>query len=47
VVGPLDNTDAVMRRGFFIGVYPGLSQAQLEHVAAQFDEAFQAHSSRA
>ena len=47
VVGPLDNTDAVMRRGFFVGVYPGLAQAQLDYMAEQFDKAFQPHAGRA
>ncbi len=46
VVGPLDNTDAVMNRGFFVGVYPGLSQAQLEYMGEQFDKAFQSHAGR-
>jgi CDP-4-dehydro-6-deoxyglucose reductase, E1 len=36
VVRDLVNTDAVMNRTFFIGVYPGLDEARLEHMAAVF-----------
>ena len=36
VVGGLDNTDTVMHDTFFIGVYPGLDQPRLEHMAATF-----------
>jgi CDP-6-deoxy-D-xylo-4-hexulose-3-dehydrase len=36
VVGDLRNTDAVMHRTFFIGVYPGLDAAQLDHVERVF-----------
>ena len=32
VVGPLDNSDVVMNRTFWIGVYPGLGQAHLDYV---------------
>lgn len=32
VVGPLDNSDIVMNRTFWLGVYPGLTQAHLDHV---------------
>jgi CDP-6-deoxy-D-xylo-4-hexulose-3-dehydrase len=31
-VGPLDNSDVVMNRTFWIGVYPGLGQAHLDYV---------------
>ena len=37
VVGDLDNTDAIMHRTFFIGVYPGISQPMLDHVLATVD----------
>ena len=37
VVGDLANTDTVMRDTFFIGVYPGLDDAQLDYVGAVFD----------
>lgn len=33
VVGALDNSDAVMRGAFWIGCYPGLRTAELEHSA--------------
>jgi CDP-4-dehydro-6-deoxyglucose reductase, E1 len=36
IVRTLVNTDAVMRRTFFIGVYPGLDSARLDHVASVF-----------
>lgn len=35
-LGDLANTDAIMNRTFFIGVYPGLGDAQLEYVAKVF-----------
>jgi CDP-6-deoxy-D-xylo-4-hexulose-3-dehydrase len=35
-VGDLPNTDAVMRRSFFVGLYPGLDQPRLDYVIAQF-----------
>ena len=39
-VGDLPNTDAVMRRAFFVGLYPGLDEARLEYVIAQFQAFF-------
>ena len=36
VVGKLTNTDFVMNNTFFIGVYPGLSAAQIRYIAAVF-----------
>ena len=35
-VGDLTNTDAVMRRAFFVGVYPGLDQPRIDYMIAQF-----------
>ena len=32
VVGPLDNTDLVMANTFWIGVYPGLTEAMVDYV---------------
>lgn len=32
VVGSLENADRIMRRSFWLGVYPGLSQPMLEYV---------------
>jgi CDP-4-dehydro-6-deoxyglucose reductase, E1 len=37
VVGDLANTDAVMNRTFFVGVYPGLDDARLDYMSAVFD----------
>ena len=37
VVGDLRNTDRIMRDTFFIGVYPGLDEAQLAYVAEVFE----------
>ena len=36
VVGKLENTDAVMNRSFWIGVYPGMTNEMLEYAAAAF-----------
>jgi len=37
VCGGLANTDVVMQRTFFIGVYPGLDDARLDYVGSAFD----------
>jgi CDP-4-dehydro-6-deoxyglucose reductase, E1 len=37
VVGDLVNTDAIMDRTFFIGVYPGIDDPQLEYIGSVFD----------
>ena len=36
VVGDLINTDLIMDRTFFIGVYPGIDDSQLEYVSSAF-----------
>jgi CDP-6-deoxy-D-xylo-4-hexulose-3-dehydrase len=36
IVRDLTNTDATMNRTFFVGVYPGLDSAQLDHVSDTF-----------
>jgi CDP-6-deoxy-D-xylo-4-hexulose-3-dehydrase len=33
IVGNLENADRIMRKSFWLGVYPGLSQPMLEYVA--------------
>jgi CDP-6-deoxy-D-xylo-4-hexulose-3-dehydrase len=37
IVRDLVNTDIVMRNTFFVGVYPGLDRARLDHMAGVFD----------
>lgn len=39
VVGDLRNTDLVMTNTFFVGVYPGLTDAMVDYVVEQFHEA--------
>jgi CDP-6-deoxy-D-xylo-4-hexulose-3-dehydrase len=36
VVGSLENTDFAMNQVFWVGVYPGLSGAMLEHLVDAF-----------
>lgn len=38
VGGPLKNSDTVMSQTFWIGVYPGLTEAMLQYVAESFQE---------
>jgi CDP-6-deoxy-D-xylo-4-hexulose-3-dehydrase len=38
VVGDLQNTDRITSDTFFIGVYPGLTQAELDYVASVFKD---------
>jgi CDP-6-deoxy-D-xylo-4-hexulose-3-dehydrase len=37
VPGPLTNTDAIMDRTFFVGVYPGIDQPRLAHMIDVFE----------
>jgi CDP-6-deoxy-D-xylo-4-hexulose-3-dehydrase len=39
-IGPLTNTDFVMDSVFWIGVYPGLTEAMIAYVVAAFSELF-------
>jgi CDP-6-deoxy-D-xylo-4-hexulose-3-dehydrase len=36
VVGDLTNTDTITERTFFIGVYPGIEETQLEYLGSVF-----------
>jgi CDP-4-dehydro-6-deoxyglucose reductase, E1 len=36
IAGPLTNTDFVMDRVFWVGVYPGITPAMLEYVLESF-----------
>jgi CDP-4-dehydro-6-deoxyglucose reductase, E1 len=38
VVGDLGNSDRVMNQAFWIGVYPGLTQAMLDYVVESINE---------
>lgn len=40
IAGPLVETDAVMDRTFFIGVYPGLTDEMIDYVIDRFDKFF-------
>ena len=39
VAGPLDTTDFVMNNAFWVGVYPGMTDAMLDHMAQTIIEA--------
>ncbi len=41
VVGTLTNSDAIMNNGFWIGVYPGITQDMITYVLHSFDEFFE------
>jgi CDP-6-deoxy-D-xylo-4-hexulose-3-dehydrase len=41
IVGSLANSDLITTNTFFIGVYPGLTAAMLQHVLATFDRFFE------
>lgn len=38
--GALENSDMIMRNAFFIGIYPGLGEPQLQYIAETFDSFF-------
>jgi CDP-4-dehydro-6-deoxyglucose reductase, E1 len=38
VGGSLDNSDTVMRQTFWVGVYPGLTEDHLDHVASSIHQ---------
>lgn len=38
IVGDLARTNAMMERGLWVGVYPGLEQAQIEYIAREIKE---------
>jgi len=40
VGGTLSNTDAVMNRTFWLGVYPGIDESMLEYVAERIENFF-------
>jgi CDP-6-deoxy-D-xylo-4-hexulose-3-dehydrase len=42
-VGELKNTDTIMENTFFIGVYPGMDDAQVAYVLDRFDGFFKEH----
>jgi len=44
VVGDLTNTDIVMRRTFWVGVYPGLTEPMLDHIADSITEFVNRHA---
>lgn len=43
VVGSLDNSDAIMERGFWIGVYPGITNEMIDFIFNTFDEFINKH----
>jgi CDP-6-deoxy-D-xylo-4-hexulose-3-dehydrase len=40
VSGSLEQTDVIMNRSFFVGVYPGLTPAMLDYMVRSFDDFF-------
>ena len=46
VVGDLTNTDIVMRRTFWVGVWPGLTQPMLDYIVDSITEFLDTHQAR-
>jgi CDP-6-deoxy-D-xylo-4-hexulose-3-dehydrase len=47
VIGELTNADIVLRRTFFVGVYPGLDEVQIGYMLEMFDKFFESMKSSA
>ena len=45
-IGNLVNADLIMNGTFWVGVYPGLSDAQLDYIASQIDQGIRAGAIR-
>ena len=43
ISGDLTNTNYIMNNTFFIGVYPGITKAHLNHIEEKFNEFFKQH----
>ena len=39
VIGDLENTDRIMERSFWVGVYPGMTDAMIDYMAKMLKEA--------
>ena len=46
-IGNLVNADLIMNGTFWVGVYPGLNDAQLDYIASQIDQGIRADATRA
>jgi CDP-6-deoxy-D-xylo-4-hexulose-3-dehydrase len=46
LAGDLSNTDTVMRQSFWIGVYPGISDAMVDYVVETITDFVRARSGR-
>ncbi|MBQ7217115.1 MAG: lipopolysaccharide biosynthesis protein RfbH [Synergistaceae bacterium] len=47
VIGGLENTDAIMNRSFWVGVYPGMSEAMLDFMAEKISGFSRAEQNKA
>ncbi len=43
VIGSLENTDRIMERSFWIGVYPGMTDEMIEYMVRMIEEVLQKH----